>query len=187
MGVLCLWKGHNLCSPSYIFIIIYYYTAVLNAVECPIHLNGASQHSAPSAIDLVSDASIIPSLHSTQSRLFPPRTHVRMTLRSRGRISEKGGVFRHKLLFCSFRKKKSATDQEKHGLKSMAHYSDAILRAQAWSVRTAGEARVFFLRNYVLFSFIVFIVAVLHFVHVVHSCVTFRSCQCNKMFMRNLT
>ena len=42
---------------------------------------------------------------------------------------------------------------------------DAILRAQAWSVRTAGEARVFFLRNYVLFWFIVWL-AVLHFFHV---------------------
>ena len=86
---------------------------------------------APSANDLVNNASVIPSLHSTQSLLFPPQTHVEMTLCSRGRFSN------------------SATDQEKRGLKSMVHYSDAILRAQAWSVRTAGEARVFFLQSYV--------------------------------------
>ena len=36
-----------------------------------------------------------------------------------------------------FPKNHSATDQEKGGLKTMAHYSDAILTAQAWSVRTA--------------------------------------------------
>ena len=62
---------------------------------------------APSAIDFVSDASIIPSLHSAQSGFFPPRAHVEITLRSGGRFSEKGGVFRRKrslVLSCGFRK-----------------------------------------------------------------------------------
>ena len=55
---------------------------------------------APSAIDFVSDASIFPSLHSAQSGFFPPRAHVEMTLRSGGRFSEKGGVFRRKRSWC---------------------------------------------------------------------------------------
>ena len=84
-----------------------------------------------------------------------------MTLRSRGRFSEKrrrvpAQTFPGAIL--QFQKNNSATDQEKRSLKSMAHYSDAILRAHTWPVRTAGEARVYLLQSYVtVFWFIVWL------------------------------
>ena len=46
VGDFVLWRVNSLHLPATVAGNVNYYTAVLNAVECPIHLNGASQRSA---------------------------------------------------------------------------------------------------------------------------------------------
>ena len=121
---------------------------------------------APSAIDFVSDASIIPSLHSTQSRLFSPRTHVGMTLRSRGRFSEKGGVFRRKRYFAVSEKQfchwPGKTWFKVNGALFRCYFKGASLaRAHCWRSQGLLPSKLRIVLIYCMAS-----------------CVTFLSCQC---------
>ena len=98
----------------------------------PTSIRYTGPYLAPSAIDFVNDASIIPSLHSTQSGLFPPQTHV-IKLRNDLALPEAVQRKRRRVpaqtfpgAILQFQKNNSATDHEKRSLKSMARCSDAI-------------------------------------------------------------
>ena len=130
--------------------------------------NDCGPYLSPSAIDFVSDASIIPSLHSAQSGFFPPRAHVGMTLRSRGRFSEKGGVLRRKRSWCylavsekPFRHWPGKRWFKDNGALFRCYFKGAsLVRAHCWRSQCILPAKLRIVLIYCMAS-----------------CVTFRSCQ----------